>query len=292
MAQVITNLVVFNEVFATRAAAAVARLDEGRRGSIDDPPGNRAIAAAPTIRLDREKNALWSSRCGHTTLSVEKRNDCDVGDHRPRSIRPYACRSSIVGSSGISIGECSSFSRSSVRSFVRSCVRSLPNGGIGKERLNRRFLISPYGFHSTPWAGRAPRRVRRRAASLRLSLSLLSSSSATSCSSSPSRPPYAVDVFRGRYIRTSVQRRVIILTSLKSSSSSSALPGSGVMRNTSREVTAAAATASVRFSSLLLLLLLSLSAFFPPPISLRTVVSSSHRQIVRPLRTIIYNRAR
>lgn len=54
----------------------------------------------------------------------------------------------------------------------RSAVRSLPNGGIGKERLNRRFLISPYGFHPAPWAGRAPRRVPRRAALPLVSLPL------------------------------------------------------------------------------------------------------------------------
>lgn len=38
----------------------------------------------------------------------------------------------------------------------------MPNGGIGKERLNRRFLISPYGFYLAPWAGRAPRLTPRR----------------------------------------------------------------------------------------------------------------------------------
>lgn len=45
--------------------------------------------------------------------------------------------------------------------------RPMPNGGIGKERLNRRFLISPYGSYPAPWAGRASRRTPRRAASPR-----------------------------------------------------------------------------------------------------------------------------
>jgi len=75
-----------------------------------------------------------------------------VDDDRLRSICPYA-RSSIV------------VLRYLDQRMLRprsSAVRSLPNGGIGKERLNRRFLISPYGFHPAPWAGSAPRRVRRR----------------------------------------------------------------------------------------------------------------------------------
>jgi len=46
--------------------------------------------------------------------------------------------------------------RLSVRPSVRPSVRCLMVGSV-KERLNRRFLISPYRFHPAPWAGRAPR---------------------------------------------------------------------------------------------------------------------------------------
>lgn len=65
--------------------------------------------------------------------------------------------------------------------------RSLPNGGIGKERLNRRFLISSYGFHPAPWAGSTPRRVRRRF---------------------PSSPPCAVETFfETRYMYLGAEAR-------------------------------------------------------------------------------------
>lgn len=154
--------------------------------------------------------------------------------------------------------------------------------GSVKERLNRRFLISPYGFHPAPWAGRAPRRATKtRCTALPsdpLGFHLAHHSALPPCSTVASPSTFFVPGIVC-YTYLGVQRRVIILTSLKSSSSSSALPGSGVMRNTSREVTAAAATISPPLPppvALLLLLLLFLPRHLRPPHCFaRSLLSSS-----------------